>query len=562
MSLTYSGPSSDDTISPEVAHFVRQFEADWRSATGCRPDPLSYLPSDPGQRPGALLALLRADLVLRWRAQERCPLESYLSRFPELDAESQVALLYEEFSLREEAGESPQFAEYQARFPDIADSFRDVIEIHDLLGPARSMAAPGACRNGTAFPEVGQTIAGFRLVEELGRGAFARVYLAEEQHLADRPVALKVTRTGSREPQTLARLQHTHIVPVYSYRTDPASGLHLLCMPYLGRVTLLQILNHPELAAARSGADLLSLLDRLQPEGSALAERDPSCVALVRRTYSQAIAWWGARLAEAMQHAHDRQVLHRDVKPSNVLVGTDGLPMLLDFNLAQDPVLPTSDGEHAGVRGTLAYMAPEQLESLADGLPIQVDARSDLYAFGVVLFECMVRGSRSFALPSDSLTMTEGLLRTAELRRTGIPRLRATHRDVPHALEAVIRRCLAPSPADRYESAAQLAADLQAVADGGPLRFAREPISSRSVRWLIRNRRRLAVAAPLILAARNGRCTRSGAPSSPRFAAKPKSGIGSSLHGDPPPKGSSSMPRTSSASPFGSLKTTLGCEIW
>ena len=128
------------------------------------------------------------------------------------------------------------------------------------------MASRGHRRNGTTFPEAGQTIAGFRLVEELGRGAFARVYLAEEQHLADRPVALKVTRTGSREPQTLARLQHTHIVPVYSYRTDPATGLHLLCMPYLGRITLLQILNHPELAAARSGADLLNLLDRLQPE--------------------------------------------------------------------------------------------------------------------------------------------------------------------------------------------------------------------------------------------------------------------------------------------------------
>ena len=99
------------------------------------------------------------------------------------------------------------------------------------------------------LPEVGETIAGFRLVEELGRGSFARVFRAEERHLADRPVAMKVTRTGSREPQTLARLQHTHIVPVYSYRTDPATGLHLLCMPYLGRLTLAQCW-----AIRRSGA--------------------------------------------------------------------------------------------------------------------------------------------------------------------------------------------------------------------------------------------------------------------------------------------------------------------
>ena len=106
------------------------------------------------------------------------------------------------------------------------------------------------------LPEVGETIAGFRLVEELGRGSFARVFRAEERQLADRPVAMKVTRTGSREPQTLARLQHTHIVPVYSYRTDPATGLHLLCMPYLGRLTLAQVLADPAIRNARSGADL------------------------------------------------------------------------------------------------------------------------------------------------------------------------------------------------------------------------------------------------------------------------------------------------------------------
>jgi eukaryotic-like serine/threonine-protein kinase len=109
----------------------------------------------------------------------------------------------------------------------------------------------------TPLPEVGQTIAGFRLIEELGRGTFARVFRAEERLLADRPVALKVTRTGSCEPQTLARLQHTHIVLVYSYRTDPATGLHLLCMPYLGRITLAQVLGNPAIQGVRSGADLV-----------------------------------------------------------------------------------------------------------------------------------------------------------------------------------------------------------------------------------------------------------------------------------------------------------------
>ena len=410
-----------------------------------------------------------------------------------------MALLYEEYCLREEAGEAPEAAEYEVRFPRLAGSFQEVMAIHDLVGRARAPWSRGARQGGARLPEAGQTIAGFRLVEELGRGAFARVYLAEEQHLADRPVALKVTRTGSREPQTLARLQHTHIVPVYSYRTDPATGLHLLCMPYLGRITLLQILNQPEIQSVRSGADLLDLLDRLQPPESVRIEQAASRVALEGRTYAQAIAWWGARMAEALQHAHDRGVLHRDVKPSNVLVTGDGLPMLLDFNLAQEPQVADAEELPAGVGGTLAYMAPEHLEALARGSSERVDERSDLYALGVVLFDCLVRGTRTFALPSRSIPMSAALLRAAEVRRTGPPGLRGGHPDVPPALEAVVRRCLAPEPSDRYASASELAADLQAVADDAPLRFAREPMPGRMIHWLRRNRRRLALAVLLLM---------------------------------------------------------------
>jgi serine/threonine protein kinase/Tfp pilus assembly protein PilF len=485
--------------SPAFSLLVEHFESDWRSSPGLRPHPGAYLPDDPEQRGAALLALLRADLVLRWKAREQCPIEQYRDRYPELDSESLVALIYEEFCLREEAGESPGAEEYLGRFPEIAGSFRDVLEIHDLFGRNHALASRGPSANGTPLPEVGETIAGFRLVEELGRGAFARVYLAEERHLADRPVALKVTRTGSREPEMLARLQHTHIVPVYSYRTDSATGLHLLCMPYLGRITLLQFLNHPDLGGVRTGADLLNLLDRMQPADGDPVERAASRRALARRSYAQAIAWWGARLAEALQHAHDRQVFHRDVKPSNVLVSGDGLPMLLDFNLAQEPLFDHAEASPAAVRGTLAYMAPEQLQALAEGGAHHVDARTDIYALGVVLFDCLVKGTRSFALPSTSMAMTTALARAADDRRAGPPRLRATHPEVPPALEAVVRRCLAPNPDDRYALAAQLAADLQAVADDGPLRFAREPMPSRHIRWLRRNRFRLAVAAPLVL---------------------------------------------------------------
>src|SRR5262249_36449977 len=179
------------------------------------------------------------------------------------------------------------------------------------------------------------------------------------------------------EPQTLARLQHTHIVPIHSSRADPATGLHLLCMPYFGRVTLARLLADPLVKVARSGADLLEALDRLGTEKPP-AGRSAGRVALARRPYALAIAWWGARMAEALEHAHERGVLHRDIKPSNVLVTGEAMPMLLDFNLARESVGDDAEAASSTLGGTLDYMAPEHLEALADGLGRHVDARSDI----------------------------------------------------------------------------------------------------------------------------------------------------------------------------------------
>jgi serine/threonine protein kinase/predicted Zn-dependent protease len=521
MSPSRPGRTWDEgsTASPEaeIALLAQQYESDLRTSSVHPLDPRDYLPSDPEVRTPALLALLRVDLALRWQASDRVPVEWYRDRYPELDHEALVNLIYEEYCLREESGESPDAAEYDRRFPDLAASFRGVLEIHAAIGQDHVPAGRAASPLEAPLPEVGDTIAGFRLVEELGRGSFARVFLAEELQLAGRAVAMKATRTGSREPQTLARLQHTHIVPVYSYRTDPGTGLHLLCMPYLGRLTLAQVLSDPAIRTARSGAELALLLDRLQARHRAAAAGEPprsesesgpesgperfvSRSALARWSFARVIAWWGARLAEALQHAHDRGVLHRDVKPSNILVTDDGLPMLLDFNLAQEPAINSGGAVPAALGGTLAYMAPEQLEALAGGSSGWVDVRSDLYALGVVLYECLVRGERMFALPAEASSLTEALRLAAAARRARIPRLRATHPDVPPALEVVVERCLAPDPDHRYTAASELAADLQAVVDDAPLRFAREPLPSRTVRWLRRNRRRLAVATPLVLA--------------------------------------------------------------
>ena len=502
MSLITSGRTWEEASSPAAVRLARRFEDVWRNAAGSgrRPAPADFL-ADDASCPGARLALLRAEMGLRWEAGEKVSASWFRERYPDLGEETLVALIYEEFCLREEEDldDPPDPGAYLDLYPEVASALRRVLDIHGLVGSGTATCLHTQGPPAVPFPAAGETIAGFQLVEELGRGAFARVFLARERQLADRPVALKVARAGSREPQTLARLQHTHIVPVHSYRTDPATGLHLLCMPYFGRVTLAQVLEDSRVRVARSGAELVAAVDRLGASEPPPGGRAAGRAALSRRNYAQAIAWWGARMAEALEHAHDRGVLHRDVKPSNVLVTADGMPMLLDFNLAREAVSADSEADRSVPGGTLDYMAPEHLDELAGGAVNRVDARSDVYSLGVLLFEALV-GSRPFPAPRGAVSADELLRRAADDRRAGLPRLRSVRPEVPAALEAVVRRCLEPDPDDRYGSAAELAADLHAVADDRPLRHAAEPWPDRAYRWTRRHRRALATALPVVLA--------------------------------------------------------------
>ena len=119
----------------------------------------------------------------------------------------------------------------------------------------------------------GQTLDGFRIVSELGRGAFARVYMAEQIALANRPVALKVAHALGDEPQALARLQHTHIVPIHSIHDDPATGLRLLCMPYVGGANLEQILERSGVRVPTRQAEGRSLVEALDLVGGRAPSR-------------------------------------------------------------------------------------------------------------------------------------------------------------------------------------------------------------------------------------------------------------------------------------------------
>ena len=276
------------------------------------------------------------------------------------------------------------------------------------------------------MPEVGDSFLGFHLIGELGRGAFSRVYLAQQGDLANRPVALKVSPEFFSESQTLAQLQHANIVPIYSIHHVEA--LHAVCMPYFGSTTLKDVYRdlrkHEALPASAKG--LLSTLYNRESDprhrGSAisskvemaegptaLSEREPVgattpspsrphtaiLMMLEKLTYVQAVLWMAARLEDGLAHAHERGILHRDLKPANILLTDEGQPMLLDFNLSED--LKVRSGAAAAIGGTLPYMSPEHLDAFRGGAR-PVDARSDLYSLGVILYE-LLAGRRPFEIP-------------------------------------------------------------------------------------------------------------------------------------------------------------------
>ena len=189
-------------------------------------------------------------------------------------------------------------------------------------------------------------------------------------------------------------------------------------------------------------------------------------------SYSNAVVWIGAQLAAGLAHAHGRGIFHRDLKPANVLLTDDGVPMLLDFNLAAD-TKARAELTAASMGGTLPYMAPEQLSAFSRQGG-KLDARSDIFSLGVVLYE-LISGRRPFREPEKG-PMLEVVNRLIDDRRKQPVPVRSTNAAVSRAVDAIICRCLAQNPADRYQSAADLQEDLERHLANLPLRYAREPL--------------------------------------------------------------------------------------
>jgi eukaryotic-like serine/threonine-protein kinase len=415
-----------------------------------------------------------------WRRGERPLVEDYLARYPEFWAQPEAAteLIYEEICLRQEHGQATAAADVLRRFPQWQQQIRAILDCHQLLEAAA--VAP-------RFPKPGTTLGEFHLLAELGRGTQGRVFLASQPALADRPVVLKLTAQSGQEHLSLARLQHTNIVPLFAVYDYPDRGLRALCMPYFGGAALVRLLeivrNQP--VNKREGRHLLDAIRQIQTKAPVPATaQGAACKFLAQASYVEAVIWIGACLADALHYAHERGLVHLDLKPGNVLLAADGQPMLLDFHLAREPI-STGVAAPVWLGGTPAYMPPEQmaaLDAVRQGKPVPtgVDGRADLYALGVVLYEALGN-----ALP---------------VRHNPVPWLRKHDAGVTVGLADILSKCLARDPRDRYRDGASLAADLRRHLSDLPLRgVANRSLLERWRKWRRRRPHALTVAGLLVV---------------------------------------------------------------
>ena len=387
-----------------------------------------------------LVEQLADEMASAWHAGQRPLTEHLLHRLPQSERTAPIILdlLAEELALRQEYAEPRHLAAFVARFPDLAGQIRALMECQRVLG-ARSLPPD--------FPNLADDLGEFHLLSELGRGAAGRVYLATQSRLANRPVVLKLTPDRGHEHLSLARLQHTNIVPLYSAHEFPERGLRVLCLPYFGGATLADIWrpSAEEPDPCQHGADIVSRLRQIQKRTVIVTPvRGAACDFLSGSPLVDAVCWIGVCLADALQYAHDRGLLHLDLKPSNVLIAADGIPMLLDFHLAREP-LRTGDPAPSWLGGTPGLMPPEQVAALqavraGSILTVAVDERADVFAMGMLL-ATMLRSSLGDAYST-----------------------------IPLGVRDILARCTAIQVSDRYATASDLAVDLRRHLADRPLR--------------------------------------------------------------------------------------------
>ncbi len=402
----------------------------------------------------------------------------------------------------------------KGRRPSIADYLRHHLGVASELRALLPAAAALEGLDAEAELRGDGRIGDFEIVRELGRGGMGVVYEAI-QHPLGRRVALKLmTSTLLAQPDALerfrreaaiaSRLAHPGICTVYD--AGVASGAHFIAMQFVVGETLARRISRRQHAATANPTEHENSLGETLHYSSM---RPPVDLPPTRRTASDtpipaapaavpappdqvpSITEWIEKAARALHVAHEAGVLHRDIKPGNIMLTPDGEPILLDFGLARDLA---DDEQHTltatgDVVGTPAYLAPEQLRGE------RAERRTDVYALGITLFEALA-GRRPFHAPTRE-ALFDAIL------RTDASSVRALNRAVSGDLAIVVATAIEKDPARRYATALDFAEDLRRARLGEPI-LARAPSAiGLLVRWIRRHPARATVvaAAALLFAA-------------------------------------------------------------
>jgi serine/threonine protein kinase len=413
----------------------------------------------------------------------------------------------EEFARSCRAGEHPSVSDYAQRHPELADELRDLLPSIAMMEKLKNSRRQSVSSSVATAPRL-ERIGDFRIVREVGRGGMGVVYEAVQESLGRR-VALKVLSATAtldstrlqrfdQEARAAARLHHTNIVPVFGVAEQ--DGVHYYVMQLiegqaLGDVVRSLATGHPaRLDALRGGRSDSAGTVAPSPSTSSGGEAwtpvggTPSAGtgnARFARYYWRWVARVGQQVAEALHYAHQQGVLHRDVKPANLLLDARGTVWVADFGLAKvgDDSNVTRTGD---IVGTLQYLAPEALKKRAD-------LRSDIYGLGLTLHEMLtLRPPYGDSHPGE-------LIR--RISTTDPPRPRAINPAIPRDLETIVLKAVARDPDHRYQTAGEMAADLESFLQDRPIRARRARPTERLWRWCRRNRAIASLSAAAIVLA-------------------------------------------------------------
>jgi eukaryotic-like serine/threonine-protein kinase len=367
-------------------------------------------------------------------------------------SELPVDLILEEIQVRRASGERPSLGEYQRRFAHWSEALAE-FQWEETIPSTRAkhyQLPPLA---------IGDRIDDFTIVRSLGRGAFAQVYLARQESM-QRLVALKISCRGSEEPQTLSRLDHQAIVRVFDQRWLPDLGIHLLYMQLIPGGTLAGVIRatRDQSLDDLDGCRLLEIIDQALLE---IDQQPPErgVEPLESMNWAATVAWLGVQLAEGLTEAHHKNVLHRDVKPANILLAASGTPKLADFNVSDRGMDATGNGP---IGGTLAYMSPEHLMAAHQDPDTRnpPDHRSDLYSLCLVIWE-LWQGALPWRTDSQVESWQEAFQVQVRSRHREFNLRRSDDSPEGRWLEKVLRHSLHPDPVNRPQSCRELATRLR-----------------------------------------------------------------------------------------------------